>query len=158
MRTRVFGPVLVLSLALPVLGGCFLMNVQADERLRESVYGLNEEARWGRIDLALERVSPAYQGKFARRRALWGRRIQIADSDMTHLKLDDDKDKATSLVAVSWYDYATMTVHQTLVQQHWKRVDIRYMLTDERVLDGDPALLAVAEREGQRGRRTDREP
>ena len=61
--------------------------------------------------------------------------------------MNPDSDGATSLIAVSWYDQRTMTLHGTVLEQTWTRLDDHYVLESERIVDGDERLLAPPETE-----------
>src|SRR5688500_1983118 len=95
--------VVCLSLAL-ASSGCLVQHMQPAERLRESVIALNDEARWTRMDLAAERVSPEYRERWTKNHHDWGRGIQIGDMELVDLKIDE-QDNATSIVSISWYRY-----------------------------------------------------
>ena len=116
-------------------------NLTPTRQLTEQVYALNDETRWARIDLAADRVAPVYRPRFATTHARWGREIQIADTDLTHVQLAADEETATSLVAVSWYDNATMIVRASVLRQHWVKIDGGYLLDGEEVVEGDETLL-----------------
>lgn len=122
--------------------GCLMQNISASERLRDAVVGLNDEARWSRMDLATQRVAPAYRSDWARAHHDWGRGIQIGDVELLDVRLVDEGDSATSLVAVSWYRYDTMTLQRTVVRQTWKNAGREFVLMQEEVSEGDPRLLA----------------
>jgi hypothetical protein len=136
-----FSPSLLAAAGL-LLTGCLINNMSAGERLKDSVVGLNDEIRWARIDLAVQRVHPEFKAEYVANHHAWGENIQIADMDLLNMQLDDDMDAAMSVVAVSWYRYETMTIHRTVVQQKWELVSRSFVLRDERVLSGDPDLLA----------------
>ncbi len=134
---------LLLLAPLLLLGGCLFHNMSPVERLRDATYGLNDEVRWARMDLATERVAPAYQSHFTERHARWGHIIRIADDDVVGFELADDRDAATTVVVYSWYTEQAMLLHQTTVRQHWKRHSGQFYLTSEKVLGGDARLLEV---------------
>lgn len=130
-------------LALAVIAsGCLVQNISASERLRDAVVGLNDEARWSRMDLATQRVAPAYRSHWARSHHDWGRGIQIGDVELLDVRLVDEGDGALSVVAISWYRYDTMTLQRTVVRQTWKSAGREYVLMEEEVAEGDPRLLA----------------
>src|SRR6478672_3886228 len=93
-----------LSIALASLSGCILQNLGTEERLRDAVVGYNDECRWGRIDLAAQRVMPAYRDRFRLSHHNWGRDYQIADSEIVHVETSgEEQEDAISTVIVRWY-------------------------------------------------------
>jgi len=138
-------PVIALSALVLFSAGCLLHNVSSSERLRDAVVGLNDEARWSRMDLAVERVKPEFRVDFATSRHDWGRGIQIADTELMQVRMGGDGDAAVSVVAVRWYRYDTMTLHATIIRQQWEAAGGTYLLASEQVVDGDQALLAPPE-------------
>lgn len=125
------------------LGGCLLSNLSATERLRDSVVGLNDEVRWQRMDLALGRVSPEYREDFATGHRGWGREFVIADQELMGIELIDGRDTARSMVTYRWYRMSSMTLRETTLQQEWRKHGNHYILTSERVVSGDRALLPI---------------
>ena len=137
MRAIVFA-LLVLPLA-----GCFGDTNSASDRLGDAVYGLVNAVRWGRADLATERVDPGFRARFTAAHAAWGERITVADCDVEDLAIARDEKHATAVIAVSWYG-PDEDLRLTRVRQDWKAVDRVYVLTREVVLSGDGSLLALA--------------
>lgn len=127
------------------LGGCLLQNLAPTERLSDQVYQLNEEARWGRLDLAVRRVSPRYRPTFMTSRRGWGRRVSVADVEVSAIEISRESDEATSSVELSWYDLRSMTLRSTLLRQRWAKTDEGYLLDEETVVDGDADLLELPE-------------
>lgn len=121
--------------------GCIFQSMTAGERLQEAVNEMNDAARWGRFDIAGDRVHPRYRGKFASTHAKWGGAFQIADMEIVDVRLQGGEDTATSTVAYGWYSYETMTLHRTIVRQKWAREDGVFSLTEESVVGGDALLL-----------------
>lgn len=137
MRLQLLAACLVLGAT-----GCLVHNIAPSERLRDAVVGLNDEARWSRLDLARERVAPAYRSAWVRSRHDWGRNIQIGDVELLDVRLAEDNETAVSVVAVSWYRYDTMTLRRTVLRQEWRSGGREYYLAGEEVADGDPELVA----------------
>ncbi|QQR90946.1 MAG: hypothetical protein IPJ88_04235 [Myxococcales bacterium] len=124
-----------------LLSGCFFQNASAQERLKDAVTELNDHARWGRSYAALQIVHPKYRGRFSERRETWGKDVQIADVDIQQVKMDDDKQEATSSILVSWYSFKDMQLQNTIIEQNWERADSGYQLVKERVVEGNKHLL-----------------
>lgn len=142
---RTLSGLLLVTLLGVTVSGCLLQNMSADERLRDSVLGLNDEVRWTRLDLASMRVAPAYRAAFAETHRGWGRAIQIADMELMRVALGEGNRTATSIVTFRWYSTSTMTLRESTVKQEWARSGNGYALTSEEVVDGDPLLLPMPE-------------
>ena len=138
MRALFFGSVLLMA-------GCIFNNISSEERLRDSVVGLNDETRWNRIDLATQRVLPAYRAEFRVRHHDWHRAMQIADSEIIHVVIPENREEAISIVTVRWYDQRTMLLSETTIRQRWERIQGTYVMADEEVTDGNPSLLEIPE-------------
>lgn len=123
------------------LTGCMFQNLTPTRQLQDTVYQLNDETRWARIDLASQRVMPAYRARFLLAHRQWGHDIAIADIDPTHIQLGEDGEHARSLVTVTWYDQRTMELTRTVVTQQWERTDNGYMLSAETIVGGSDLLL-----------------
>jgi len=121
-------------------------HLSPSSRLNESVHWMNDAARWGRIDLAIQYVEPAFRDRFLQTHQQWGRKIKVADVDLVRIEVDpisDDVDKAVVLVSYSWYKLDTMTLHQTVIRQFWRDIEGDYRLGAEDVFEGDPFLIAM---------------
>lgn len=127
------------------LGGCIFDSLSSSTRLTETVYSLNDETRWGRVDLASQRVAPAYRPMFIESHREWGHDVQIADTDPTNVVIADGEDSATATITVSWYDERTMNLYSSVVAQHFVRIDSEYYLDEERVVAGEERLLTFPE-------------
>lgn len=129
-------------LACLLLSGCIFGNMSSEERLRDSVIDLNDQARWARIDLALAQVAPALRNEYRATHRGWGRSVRVADTEILGVQVGEDHAQATSTVAVRWYSTDTMTLAETTLRQKWQRAIGGYQLIEETVADGDPRLLA----------------
>ncbi len=140
---RLVGP---LVLALAGLSGCILANLGTEERLRDAVVGYNDECRWGRIDLAAQRVVPGYRDQFRMSHFNWGRDFQIADSEIVHVETSgEEQEDAVSTVVVRWYDQTSLLLADTTLRQRWEKVRGGYVLLEESVVGGHPGLLEIPE-------------
>ncbi|MDH5491207.1 MAG: hypothetical protein OEY14_04585 [Myxococcales bacterium] len=135
----------LLALALLVLSGCIFSNASAETRLRDSIYGFNDAARWGRLDIAEQTVSPAARGRIRHSRLAWGRGLQIADSEILEVRVDEDRQGATSIVAVRWYARASMLLQETRIVQRWQREGGVFVLIEESVGEGNEGLLDLGQ-------------
>ena len=125
--------------SLPVLTACSMaQGLNPENRLQDHVYMLNDEARWGRVDLAAGRCARAYRGAFVRSHRRWGRGISIGDLDVTNIAMMQAG--AQSLVTYSWIDDDTMELHQTTVRQNWVGEGDGFALAGEDIVSGDDGL------------------
>lgn len=132
------------------LGGCqFMQNINPETRLSDIVYQTNDEARWGRIDLAAGRCASGYRAVFIATHRQWGRDVRVADADVTNLSLGEADGGASSLVTYSWIDERTMELHTTTVRQRWASDGDGFRLAGEEIIDGDTALFEEIEAEGE---------
>ena len=125
--------------SLPMLTACSMaQGLNPENRLQDHVYMLNDEARWGRVDLAAGRCARAYRGAFVRSHRRWGRGISIGDLDVTNIAMMQAG--AQSLVTYSWIDDNTMELHQTTVRQNWVGEGDGFALAGEDIVGGDDGL------------------
>jgi len=142
MRGRIRFFLVVLACA-PVWGGRLLNNLDPSEKLNDSVRGMNDAARWGRIDLALQYIEPVFRERFLTTHHGWGRNIEVADAELLRIEMAPDRETAVALVGFSWYSLDSMTLHSTVVRQVWKKGDGDFRLDSEDVFEGDAKLLAA---------------
>jgi len=138
---RVLGPLALLALA----QGCIFNNVSTEETLRDAVVGLNDEVRWDRMDLATQRVAPTFRTAFSLTHHDWHQGMQIADSEIVHVQVGEDKEDAKAFIKIRWYDLRTMLVAETTLEQKWKKVGRTFVLIAEEVRAGDPRLIELPE-------------
>lgn len=134
-----------LFLVILFLPACLFSNLSTAEKFREMVDGVNEEARWSRLDLAIQRVHPEYRAEWRVARSDWGQDIQIADSEVTSLQIQDDDETAKSTVVVRWYRYDTMTLRTSTVEQSWERLGGHFALAEEEIVQGDEEIFFIPE-------------
>ncbi len=132
---------LVVSLGAPA---CMLNHQGRADALADAVHGMVDETRWGRADLAADRVAPAFRARFVRAHAGWGERLEIADLDVSSVRMARDEESATAVLTVQWYALDTMDLATTRVRQRWVRRDGGYVLDGETILAGDARLLDLA--------------
>jgi len=131
-----------LALVVSVLAsGCFMQNASPGKKLSDSVHSLNEAARWGNLGRAAQLVGPMYRTQFIQTHRHWGSDIELADSDVVQVEMSLDRESAIALVTYQWYLKSAMTLHQTVLRQHWSRFDGSYGLIEEVVVQGDARLL-----------------
>jgi len=103
-----------------------------------------DETRWGRAELAADRVAPAFRERFVQAHAKWGQSIEIADVDLATLRMASDEESATAILTVSWYALDTMDLATTQIRQRWEHEGGNYVLAREAVIGGDARLLERA--------------
>lgn len=135
MRTRL--AVLALSLLLPA---CPVSHQSGPARAQEAASELNVNARFGRMELAAERVAPKARDAFFQRRRGWGGKIRIADYEMAGMKMRGDDD-AEMFVRVAWYRVDEGDLRLTTLRQKWHDFKGDWKLVEEARIDGDVGLL-----------------
>lgn len=124
------------------LSGCTLIDsISPEVRLGDQVHQLNDEIRWGRVDLAAQRVAPSHRGLFVSSHRGWGTSIRIAEADVTNMQMGLPDGQAASLVTYSWFSERTMELSSTTVRQFWKGEGSGFVLSGEEVIGGDETLL-----------------
>lgn len=116
-----------------------MQNLAPETRLADNVYLLNDEVRWGRVDLAAGRCTEGYRSAFVRSRGRWGRAVQIGDVDVTNLSML--RGGAQALVTYAWIDQRTMELRATTVRQSWVGEGDGFRLAGEDVVAGDDGLF-----------------
>jgi hypothetical protein len=134
MRTRV-----VLLLASLFLAGCPHQSPGA--RMQETASDLNLNARFGRMELAAESVSPKAKEQFFEHRKGWGGKIRIADFELAGVRLAKNEEDADVFVKVAWFNVNEGDLHTTTLAQKWHDFRGDWKLTSEERLDGDLGLL-----------------
>jgi hypothetical protein len=134
-----------IAIALFLLPGCIFQRFSPTELLTQQVRSLNDETRWGQVDIAADRVEPTYRDRFMSRRDEWGTDVRIADTELSRVVVAEDLQSATSLLEITWYDQRTMEVSETVLSQHWVKRDDAYLLDDETITGGDDTLFAFEE-------------
>jgi hypothetical protein len=121
--------------------GCGLVGQSKPAMAQEAALELNLNARFGRMELAAERVAPKAREQFFDRRRAWGGSVRIADYDMTGLKMKGEDD-AETFVKIAWYRANEGDLRVTTLKQKWHS-DAKgdWKLTEEQRLDGDLGLL-----------------
>lgn len=139
MRTR-HAFVLAASVSL-LAAGCGLAGQTKPARAQEAALELNLNARFGRMEMAAERIEPKARDKFFERRKAWGGSVRVADYDLTSMKILGEDD-AESYVKIAWYRANEGDLRVTTLKQKWHS-DVKgdWRLTDEMRVDGDLGLL-----------------
>jgi hypothetical protein len=113
------------------------------QRMQDAANDLTTATRFGRMDMALQRVSHESREEFLRKHGGWGTSIRIADCDLSSLRLVD-KEHATSTLTVSWHRIDESELRGTQIAQKWQDHHGRWLLESEERLAGDVGLLGEA--------------
>lgn len=128
--------------AISLLSGCMLIdNIGPQQRFSDQVHELNESARWGRLDLAVQSVVPAHRSAFMAQHRSWTSDVRVADVDVTNLEMQLPDGSLASTVAYQWIDERTMELHATTVRQRWISSGDGFVLASETIIGGEPELL-----------------
>lgn len=138
MQTRLV--VLAAAFSCLVLG-CPLGGQSKPARAQEAALELNLNARFGRMELAAERVSPKAREAFFERRKHWGGRVRVADYELAGLRILEGESEAETVVKVAWYRIDEGDLHVTTIRQTWHDFKGDWKLTGETRVDGELGLL-----------------
>lgn len=132
-----------LFVALPLstaLLGCALGQQSSPARAQEAASELNINTRFGRLELAAEKVAPSARDAFLQRRKAWGSILRVADYELSSLQMKG-KDDAEMLVKVAWYRMDEGDLRVTVLKQQWHDFKGDWKLVDETRADGDLGLI-----------------
>src|SRR4051812_26845205 len=110
------------------------------QRAQDAANDLSTATRFGRMDIALERVSRDQRDRFMREHATWGSSVRIVDSDVLSMRLRD-KEHADVLLAVSWNRLDESEMRVTQIAQRWTDHRGAWLLDSEERAGGDVGLL-----------------
>jgi hypothetical protein len=110
--------------------------------MQETARDMNMNARFGRMELVVEQVDPAYKAEFVRRHRGWGSRVRVADTELIGMRYDEKESE--SMVNVSWYDVTEQELRGTTVRQKWKNKRGDWLLLSEERTEGDLGLFGEA--------------
>jgi hypothetical protein len=129
----------VLASTLLLVSGC-LGNFTPAQRVQDAANDLTTATRFGRMDIAMERVSKTGRDQFTLKHAGWGGAIRIVDCDILGLRLRD-KEHADVALAVNWQRIDDSEMRSTQIAQHWKDHHGAWLLETEERSSGDVGLL-----------------
>jgi hypothetical protein len=109
-------------------------------KLQEAASEMNLNTRFGRMEMAVEKIAPKERDDWAKRHKAWGGRIRIADTEMAGTRIVSEGE-ADVTVRVAWYRQDEQELRTTTVKQKWKDVNGEWKLVGEARLDGDVGLL-----------------
>jgi hypothetical protein len=111
-------------------------------KLNEAVQDTNMALRFGRKDVAMDRVAIIARAAFMKNHRLWGSELQIVDVEFGGLEKMTEKE-AVVLVGFSWFRPKEGLLRATVVRQTWKNDDGTgpwHLVAEERA-SGDLGLL-----------------
>lgn len=124
-----------------VLAGC-MGTMSPAMKLDDAVKETNDAARFGRTDLAVERVVPASRAAFVKRHRLWGGDVRIVDVEYGGVE-KMTTGEAVILVGFGWFRPSEGRLRMTTVRQTWRNDKGAgpWFLYDEERVAGDLGLL-----------------
>jgi hypothetical protein len=135
-RQRFAQPFATFAIVLASCGGA----LTPARRVQDASHELSSSIRFGRMDLALERVGRAERERFAKRHAQWGTGIRILDCEVVGIAIRE-KDRADVSVAVGWQRVTESELRSTQIVQKWKDQNGNWVLEGEERTGGDFGLL-----------------
>jgi hypothetical protein len=136
-RPWFLAPSLALSL---VLLGCPIGHQSAPARAQEAATELNVNSRFGRLELAAEKVAPTAREAFMARRKAWGSTVRVADYELAGVQMKGNDD-ADLFVKIAWYRIDQGDLRVTLLKQKWHDFKGDWKLVDESRAEGDVGLI-----------------
>lgn len=137
MRASVF---VGLAFSSVVLLGCPIGHQSPPARAQEAATELNVNTRFGRMELAAERVAPTARDAFLARRKAWGGNVRVADYELAGFHMKGDSD-AEMLIKVAWYRLDQGDLRVTTLKQKWHDFKGDWRLVDESRAEGDVGLI-----------------
>jgi hypothetical protein len=130
------------SIVAPLVLSSCLGSMSPAMKLDDAVKETNDAARFGRTDLAIERVMPEARTAFVKRHRLWGNDVRIVDVEYGGVEKMSESE-AIIVLAFGWYRPGEQTLHTTTVRQTWKNDKGAgpWFLTSEERVAGDIGLL-----------------
>lgn len=127
------------TLILFALSGCTMTR----QTLDQTVHLFHDDLRWDRMPMAETVVAPEARPGFQQRHRTWGSQIRIVDIEP--VQVGTGGVRGVARVHVQWIGGEDSTeVRDSVVEERWDATYGRWMLRSERVVAGDPGLLATA--------------
>ena len=109
-------------------------------RASEAARELNQAARWGRMDVAMESTFADYRSEFIKNRAAWHANVRILDTEMAGLSVPESN-KAVVQVDVSWLLADSSDLRVTRIEQEWGNQKGSGLIESEKRLSGAEGLF-----------------
>lgn len=135
--------------ALLVLGCSSLPTPRS--RASEAARELNQAARWGRMDVAMEATFEEYRSEFVKNRAGWHANLRILDTEMAGLTLPDS-DTAVVQVDISWLLVDNSDLRVTRIEQEWANHEGSWLIQGEKRVSGATGLFGEEVERGEEKR------
>jgi hypothetical protein len=130
---------LLVPAILPFLTACAAMPTAAG-KAQETAQDLNLDTRFGRMELAVEKVAEREREAWLKRHKSWGGAIRIADTEIGGVRMRSQTE-AVVTVRIAWYRLEEQELRMTALKQTYKDVDGVWRLAGETRTDGDLGLL-----------------
>ncbi len=108
--------------------------------LNDAARDMNIAARFGRLDIAVQRTTKDAREHFLDRRAAWGRGIRIVDVEVAGMQMQGE-DSAEVRVDVAWVRANEGILRSTRLAQLWSDEEGDWMMERERRVAGDLGLF-----------------
>jgi hypothetical protein len=139
-------PALIALLALPAVGCATATNARA--KLDDAVQETNVAARFGRGDIAVERVHATARDAFVKHHRRWGSDVRIVDVELGGIERMSGQE-AVVLVTFGWFRPDEGRLRTTVLRQTWRTVDESgWWLFAEDQASGDVGLLDEPAKKG----------
>ena len=111
--------------------------------MNDAARDMNVAARFGRLDLAVQRTTKDARKHFLDRRAQWGTGIRIVDVEVAGMQMQGE-DNAEVRVDIAWVRANEGVLRSTRLAQLWSDEDGDWMMERERRVAGDLGLFGEA--------------
>lgn len=105
-------------IAASVLGAC-AGGYDALTSLRNAVDEFHDGFRWGAMGSMLPHLPPDAREDFHTVYEAAMQDVQLADYEVTRVRMADDKDSAQVWIRVSWFSQREMVVHDATIRERW---------------------------------------
>jgi len=127
------------TLAIALVGTACAMPPGPLASAQEAAQELNLDARFGRTQIAMDKVAPPARDSFTAHHRGWGTSIRVADVELAGMRAHSEHE-VEILVRVAWYRPEEQELHQTTLKQGWSDKN-GWQLVDESRVDGDIGLI-----------------
>jgi hypothetical protein len=134
-------PTIVLAclLIVPAVTGCPVAPSPL-AKAQETATALNVDARFGRLELAMEHVSPTLRDEFVAHHRSWGSHVRVADVEIAGVRPHGEHAVEVA-VRVAWYLVDQDDLRLTTLEQGWSDQKGGWQLVAERRVEGDVGLF-----------------
>jgi hypothetical protein len=129
----------MLAVTLFALAGCPATPTPL-QKAQETATAFNVDARFGRMEMAMEHVAPELREEFVTHHRAWGSRVRIADVELAGMHPRDHHNIEVA-VRIAWYVVDQDDLRMTTLQQVWNDEKNGWQLVTERRAEGDVGLL-----------------